>query len=389
MTTPPSSSYTIASCDTTPQHYPLSPQLSTEPRLPSIPQEVQSEPPILTPTPEGTCPTRTHQLPARFRDEPPEPPPPVQPPPPPAIRRVILHVFDSLQTSINLFGIGREYHHRLTHNPDAFVSADQLSNFHPDSNPEPSNTRVVSSPKPPPWPCNQLSEAKVTQLVKEVLSVEDFSVQDLNGFNAHTEMGHFDLSEASLDDNDIFQRDSWKETAAEILVLTRERNPSGNGQPFTVPGFQYCPLTAMIRAAFSEAASKWFHFTPFKRFWMSPVTGQEQHLYDELYTSDAWIKAHDDLQKEKRSDSCTLERVIAGLMFWLDSTHLAQFGNASAWPVYLFFRNQSKYMRTCPTSGACHPVAFIPTLPEVINQFIAQITLVKRKSYEDVLAHCK
>ncbi|KAG1740141.1 uncharacterized protein EDB91DRAFT_1029637, partial [Suillus paluster] len=86
---------------------------------------------------------------------------------------------------------------------------------------------------------NQLCEAKVTRLVKEVLSAEDFSVQDLNGFDAHTEMGHFDSSEASLDDNDIFQRDSWKETATEILVPTRERNPSRNGQPFTVPGFQY------------------------------------------------------------------------------------------------------------------------------------------------------
>jgi len=209
---------------------------------------------------------------------------------------------------------------------------------------------------------NQLSEAKVTRLVKEVLSAEDFSVQDLNGFDAHTEMKHFDSSEASLDDNDIVRRDGWKETAAEILVPTRERNPDGNGQSFTVPGFQYHPLTAVIRATFSEAASNFFHFSPFKRFWMSPITGQEQCLYDELYTSDTWIKAHDDLQKERRSDGCTLERVIAGLMFWSDSTHLAQFGNASAWPVYLFFGNQSKYMRACPTSGACHPVAFIPTV---------------------------
>ena len=49
-------------------------------------------------------------------------------------------------------------------------------------------------------------------------------------------------------------------------------------------------------------------------------------------------------------------------MFWSDATHLAQFGNASAWPVYLFFGNQFKYLRASPTSGACHPVAFIPTV---------------------------
>ena len=376
MTAFPRSS--TSSDDRTPQHPLLPPEvtLPTEPRLPSISQEVQPELPISTSIPEGTRPTRIHRLPVRFRDEPPVPPLPVQQSPPSTLRRVILHVFDSFRTSVNQFGIGREYRHRPTYDPDAFVSADQLSNFRPDSNPEPSDTEASSSPKPPPWPWqnmsiwrlmtwmmtggNQLSQAKVTGLVKEVLSAEDFSIQDLNGFSAHTEMAHFDSSEASLDDNDIFRRDGCRETAAEILVPTRGKNPSGNGQPFTVPGFQYRPLTAVIRAAFSEAASKWFHLTPFKRFWTSPVTGQEQRLYDELYTSDAWIKAHDDLQKQRKSDE--FERVIAGLMFWSDSTHLAQFGNASAWPIYLFFGNQSKYMHACPTSGACHPVAFIPTV---------------------------
>ncbi|KAG2066148.1 hypothetical protein BDR04DRAFT_1130128 [Suillus decipiens] len=185
----------------------------------------------------------------------------------------------------------------------------------------------------------------MTGSIKEAISAEDFSIQDLNGFDAHTEMGHFDSAEASLDHNDVFRRDGLKETVAEILVLTRVRSLSGNGQPFTVPGFQYCLLTAITCAAFSEAASN-----------------QEQCLYDELYTSDAWIEAHDNLQKERRSDGCMLERVIAGLMFWSDLMHLAQFGNASAWLVYLFFGNQSKYMCACPTSSACHPVAFIPTV---------------------------
>ncbi|KAG2064847.1 hypothetical protein BDR04DRAFT_1130612 [Suillus decipiens] len=96
--------------------------------------------------------------------------------------------------------------------------------------------------------------------------------------------------------------------AAEILVPTQEKNPNGNGQPFTIPGFRYWPLTAVIHATFSEATSKWFHFIPFKHFWRSP-----------------------------------LKRVIAGLMFWSDSTHLVQFGNASAWLIYLYFGNQKSY----------------------------------------------
>ena len=86
--------------------------------------------------------------------------------------------------------------------------------------------------------------------------------------------------------------------------------------------------------------------------------------------SDAWITAHDDLQKQQRDDGCTLERVIAGLMFWSDATHLAQFGHASAWPVYLFFGNQSKYVRGQPNSGACHPIAFIPTVSPTLFHVI-------------------
>ncbi|KAG2055898.1 hypothetical protein BDR06DRAFT_981635 [Suillus hirtellus] len=252
------------------------------------------------------------------------------------------------------------------HDPDTFVSVDQLSNFYSSSRPNAelsSNPEVASSSKPPSWPwknmsiwrlmtwmlteSSQTSHAQAMQLVNEVLLAEDFQIEDIKGFNAHTEMKCWDSSEAQLDNNDIYRRDGWKEMAAEILVPTQEKNPNRNGQPFMIPGFRYWPLTAVIHATFSEATSKWFHFTPFKHFWKSPVTGQEQY------------------------DSCKLEKVIAGLMFWSDSMHLAQFGNASAWPLYLYFRNQSKYTCSCPTSDACHHVAFIPM------------------SYHDILAHCK
>lgn len=85
---------------------------------------------------------------------------------------------------------------------------------------------------------------------------------------------------------------------------------------------------------------------PFKHIWISP-SGHEQHLYDELYTSDAWSKVHDEVQKQWRTDNCQLEQVIAGMMFWSDSTQLAQFGHASAWPIYLF-------LETCPSTFV-HP----------------------------------
>lgn len=54
--------------------------------------------------------------------------------------------------------------------------------------------------------------------------------------------------------------------------------------------------------------------------------------------------------------------MVASLMLWSDATQLANFGDASLWPIYLFFGNQSKYTCSKPTAAACHHVAYIPTV---------------------------
>ena len=64
--------------------------------------------------------------------------------------------------------------------------------------------------------------------------------------------------------------------------------------------------------------------------------------------------------KQRRADGCKLERVVAAMTLWSDSMHLATFGHASAWPVYLFFGNLSKYARTSGEGGTCHPISFLP-----------------------------
>jgi hypothetical protein len=48
------------------------------------------------------------------------------------------------------------------------------------------------------------------------------------------------------------------------------------------------------------------------------------------------------------------------MMIWSDSTHLAEFGNASLWLIYLFFGNQSKYSRAKPNDFAAHHIAYMP-----------------------------
>ncbi|KAI6100080.1 hypothetical protein EDD16DRAFT_1697278 [Pisolithus croceorrhizus] len=236
-------------------------------------------------------------------------------------------------------------------------------------------------PPPFPWPNMSIWSAETTRLVHDVLLAEDFKPEDLSGFNAQTAIKNMDRLEATPTSNSKSTDapkfwDGWKTNVdVDIQVPSCEKCKSSErcGRIFTVHGFAYLP------ASFMEAISKWFHLTPFKRIWKSP-----------LYTSDAWHTAHDDVQKQRREDGCTLERVITGLMFWSDSTHLTQFGHATAWPVYLFFGNLSKYKRASASSGLCHPVAFIPScefLPKSLDKFLNGLT--NRKNHADLLAHCK
>ncbi|KIK32622.1 hypothetical protein CY34DRAFT_18910 [Suillus luteus UH-Slu-Lm8-n1] len=103
-------------------------------------------------------PMRTRRLPLRYRDELPEPPPPViQNPPAPLLTHVILHVFDSIHTNMNIFGIACEYCHRPSYDPDQFVSTDELSNIHPHNiGANAAQDSDVPSAYPtshkPPWP---------------------------------------------------------------------------------------------------------------------------------------------------------------------------------------------------------------------------------------------
>ena len=99
---------------------------------------------------------------------------------------------------------------------------------------------------------------------------------------------------------------------------------------------------------------------------LSSITGEKQHVYGELYNSDTFIDEHYRVQNHSRSlpddPGCKLEKVIAALMFWSNSTHLTNFRTAKLWPIYLFFGNLSKYIRLRPSSGACNHLAYIPSV---------------------------
>ena len=355
------------------------PSQALEPTEPDVAMHPPPPPTVPALTHTGR-PQRSYRLPARYEDIHPEGPAPLPsaasfPPMAPgslALPRVILHVRDFMKTGYNSFGLMREYPHRPSYDPDAFVRHADLSNY-PQS--QPIHLDPPASHEPP-WPfrnmsiyrlmewmitgSNQKSVKEMDRLAKDVLGAEDFKLKDLAGFSARQENIQLDDSERDSIDTP-YSCDGWVESDIEISVPCSLKDDSGLGRPFSIPGLQHRSLLAVMKAALADVTARRFHFSPFRCIWKS-FTGVEEKCFDEAYTSDAWLEAHDKLQKQSNEPDCKLEKVVLGLMFWSDSTHLASFGTASVWPLYLYFANLSKYFRGRPNSGASHHVAYIPSV---------------------------
>jgi hypothetical protein len=197
-------------------------------------------------------------------------------------------------------------------------------------------------------------------LVNEVLLHPDFNVADLVGFNA-----------------DRAERQAEKEAEEAFPLLKQFRTtsvpikvPSGNPDVppkiVDVPGLWYRSLVSVIKAAFADPLAKHFHLSPFKLFHHVESTGEDVRVFSEVYNSDAFIAEDDKVRRHGElppdEQDCKLERVVAALMFWSDSTHLANFGTAKLWPIYLLFGNLSKFFRDKPEFCAEHHVAYIPSV---------------------------
>lgn len=376
--------------------------------------------------------------------------PPISLPMPPELTPMLVQSEEFLRTEENFFGLSREYPSRPSFEPDGGATIKDMTDFHPrlKTNKDPPNILPPSltnhvqvgasdwfSPFQNASTCRLLnwfwngaekkSLADLNLLVRDVLMADDFNHEDLKDFNAKREQDRIDkpgnlVSDLSQCTSSHFITGSltqhpscqpecslpnagWHEMTVSIPLpdgkphaATHDTSPQ-----FEIPGLHYRKLTDVIQAAFKSKDAIKYHYTPFKQFWRPSPELAEQRVYSELYSSNKWIQAHKELQEQPRTDD--FERAIAGLMLWSDSTHLTNFGNASAWPVYLYFGNQSKYERGRPSAHACHHLAYIPSvsdfcahrcycsnfsqLPDSVVDAFKQVT--GKSPTIDILAHCR
>jgi len=296
-------------------------------------------------------------------------------------------VTNPMKTAINSFGLFRQYLFHPSHDPDALADPANLSNITPVSRAPPPGPKETG--RDPPWPfanmsvwrlmqwtntgSNSKSEGEVNRLVDNVLNAPDFRTEDLRNFNAHRENARLD----AVDKVSVLG-DNFHSASIAIDVPTGQSCGSSTTRTYSVPGLRYRKLLNVIKAAFQSPLSQQFHFTPFSLMHQSTVMNKDQRVYGELYNSNAFIDEHKRVQNcsppPPDDPGCKLEKVVAALMFWSDSTHLTNFGTAKLWPIYLFFGNLSKYIRLRPSSGACHHLAYIPSVRILSTRNIFSLT---------------
>ncbi|KIY49798.1 hypothetical protein FISHEDRAFT_40613 [Fistulina hepatica ATCC 64428] len=319
-------------------------------------------------------------------------------PPPPSGPRIVLHVSEHLRTAPNSFGLIREYRRRPITIPDI---SNSFSSF-------------VVSPSPPKHQCRNRSILDIIYPFKNISSFlflryhlkgsgkktrqdrEDlrqllldplFKPEDINGVNFD------DLErELALDRQSPWSDRGWRSDSVTIETARRrglsDPEPDRSSISFVLRDVHYRPLIHVLRSTVQEdPASTSFHWHPFQQYWKPPYPEfEEQRIYNELYSSNAFLEAERDVLAKAPKGPDEPPPVVAAFMIWSDATHVAQFGDAKLWPAYVYFGNQSHYARGRPTAKAAHHVAFFPSLPDSFNDFLQNHGI---RATEPLLTHCR
>ena len=233
--------------------------------------------PSLPPLTQAGRPARNYQLPKKYHPDPlPEPPcPAVQldnagAPSSRILPHIKLIVRDTFKTIRNSFGIWREYWHRPSYDPDAFVSVADLAQPH-------SSSYSVESPDLLPdrgyrnksvsllmnWQNDgdtTKSDSSINKLVNEVLLHPDFQLSDLKGFSTRRENEIADKA-----DTKSTLLTSFSEASVDIEVPSGDKNvPSVK---FSVTGLHYRSLLSVLRSAFADPLAAMFHLSPYTNQW--------------------------------------------------------------------------------------------------------------------------
>ncbi len=183
-----------------------------------------------------------------------------------------------------------------------------------------------------------------------------------------------DSNDMWLDEPDA----DWKATQITLSIPFRnkickprgKKKLSSNLQQYTFPPFRHRSIISILKEKMANQHDfQHFHLEPYELRWHRHNTPAEESIrvLGELYTSPVFLETHEEIQALAGEPGCLLPRVLIGLMFGSDSTHLTSFGSASLWPCYMFFGNESKYRRCKPTCNLCNHIAYFQKVGSIFS----------------------
>jgi hypothetical protein len=99
--------------------------------------------------------------------------------------------------------------------------------------------------------------------------------------------------------------------------------------------------------------------------WKPSEDKPAQRVQWEAYTSDVVLELEEQLRislPPSGEDADPLENVVVPIQVYSHSAHLADFGTASAWPIYAFIVSLSKYLRSRADVDSALHWAYIPSV---------------------------
>lgn len=330
------------------------------------------------------------------------------------------HVRRIVNSSKNLFGLFRRYFgNRPDHDPEELVDLEGLTEAPTRSIVDSDQEAIINGQAPDPkhtfypfpnessfklgdWFISDGPQKSISSLKKlvKIVGYDDFKPSDVR--DTQWEKG-FKILGANDFDGDRLRESNplqgvdedagWKKSPIHIQVPFHSRQKNPGPKDFHVGDLYHRSLVEIIKAKLANTGdNKHFHYQPYELYW-EPLPDMEApiRVHGELYTSPAFVEAHNAVQEAPGEPGCSLPRIVAALMFDSDATHLTTSGDAKLWPCYLWFGNESKYRRSKPTNHLCNHVAYFqtvrPRMEPCLSEFDTQFQLPD--SFKDFAAeHC-
>ncbi|KJA13356.1 hypothetical protein HYPSUDRAFT_115550, partial [Hypholoma sublateritium FD-334 SS-4] len=307
----------------------------------------------------------------------------------------------TLTSPLNKFGLFRRYFSASfpAHDPDTEIQIEELSEVSQYNN---SNTLSTSFFEPYPnrsafllgeWYWNsgvQKTKEGFCKLIN-IISGSDFNPADVKKVpwdSLNRRLGEsVDSEDVWIDEPDA----GWKETSITLPIPFHKNMLNPGLQQYTFPPFCHRSIVSVLKEKMSNQRDfQQFHLEPYELRWQRKDTPDTEstRVHGELYTSAAFLEAHEEIQSAVGEPGCSLPRVLIGLMFGSDGTQLTSFGSTSLWPCYMYFGNESKYRRCRPTCNLCNHIAYFQKLPPEFKDF-AELHWGKKGPSDSFMTHCQ